>query len=221
MTDHQPTMQPGWYPDPMQPGHQREWNGNEWVGPSVKDGAKGGFPKWLIPVIACLALGIVAVIIGAVTGSPEEEDVSSDRTTSTVSQESPPQTEDTSEPAEPEETTTEAPTTTEEPTTTTTEAPPQPIVQTGQGDGQTPPLDVPAGNYAVHYQFDGTCFYGGTLVPIDSADPLDFPQDLGTGTGPVAGDTNIYDVPGGTYYVKMITGPAPGCPWTVTLTPQG
>ena len=51
---------PGWYPDPMNPGHQREWDGTAWVGPAVPLGAQkgGGFPKWLIPVIACLGLGV-------------------------------------------------------------------------------------------------------------------------------------------------------------------
>jgi hypothetical protein len=115
---------PGWYPDPTQAGNQREWDGHQWVGPSVPmggaagaaGGKKGGFPKWLIPVIACLALAFVAVIGGAIAGSgdsdKDKEEVSSEEETTTTEAE-----EETT-------TTTEEPTTTtEEPTTTTTEAP--------------------------------------------------------------------------------------------------
>lgn len=42
-----------------------------------------------------------------------------------------------------------------------------------------------------------------------------------TGDGPVDGETNVYGLESGNYYLNVITGPAPGCPWTVTLTPQG
>ena len=46
MTDQQP-MPAGWYPDPTSAGHQRQWNGQEWVGPSIPlgDKKKGGF-RW-------------------------------------------------------------------------------------------------------------------------------------------------------------------------------
>jgi hypothetical protein len=218
-------MAPGWYPDPTQAGHQREWDGQQWVGPSVPIGGqkKGGFPKWLIPVIACLVLGVVAVIGGALAGSGDDEDapedVSAEETTTEAAEETT-TTEAEEEPAE--ETTTEAPTTTEAETTTTeapttTEAAAAPIVQSGQGDGQTAPLEVPAGTYAVHYNFGADCFYGGTLERTDGGFEL---IDLGSGQGPLEGDTFVYNVEGGEYYVAMITGPAPGCPWEITLTPQ-
>ncbi len=98
-----PTAMPaGWYPDPTTPGHQRQWDGQQWIGPSVKIGAKGGFPKALVPVIACLGLGFLLVVVGLVAGDPDEK-------------------EDAASPAT-EQVTTEAPTTTE-PTTTTTEPP--------------------------------------------------------------------------------------------------
>jgi hypothetical protein len=45
--------------------------------------------------------------------------------------------------------------------------------------------------------------------------------DLGTGTGPIEGDANAYNVEAGDYYVRVITGPAPDCPWELTLTPAG
>ncbi|WCO65048.1 Ltp family lipoprotein [Iamia majanohamensis] len=66
-------MPAGWYPDPMQQGNQREWNGREWVGPSVPLAAKGGFPKWLIPLIACGGLAFVALIGGAIASAGDED----------------------------------------------------------------------------------------------------------------------------------------------------
>ena len=131
MTDQQNPMPPGWYPDPMRAGHQREWSGYEWVGPSVPLGAgkKGGFPIWLIPVIACLALALGAVVIGAIAGSSSDDD---DPTAQGVADrpttEAPTTTERATTTTERATTTTERPTTTTTtaPTTTTTTAPPPP-----------------------------------------------------------------------------------------------
>jgi hypothetical protein len=134
MTDQQNPMPPGWYPDPMQPGHQREWSGYEWVGPSVRIGAKGGFPKWLIPVIACLALGFVAVVGGAIAGGDPEDEADEVRVERSTTTDEPTTTErttttdreTTTEAPTTEVPTTEAPPTTTAPTTTTTTAPPPP-----------------------------------------------------------------------------------------------
>lgn len=213
MSDQQPA---GWYPNPEQPGTQRYWDGASW---SDHVAPVGGLPKksggkgWLIGVGACLALAIIAVIGGALAGGGDEDRVdTSDRTASSPSN---PTTADADEPTT-ETTVPEIPEPTEP---ATTQPAPQPIVQSGQGDGQTAPLNVPPGNYTVSYKFDGECFYGGSLEPLDSSG-FEY-HDLGTGQGPIEGGTNLYDVQGGEYYVKMITGPAPGCAWTVTLTPQG
>jgi len=225
----QPQMAPGWYPDPMQAGHQREWDGQQWVGPSVPAAGqkkKGGFPKWAIAVIACLGLGIVAVIGGALAGSGDDEDgqdVSAEETTTTAEESTTEAAEEEATTEAPEETTTEAPeetttTTTTAPTTTTTEPAAEPIVQSGQGVGLTPPFEVPAGDYAVHYNFGQDCYYSGDLRPTDGDEFDGF--DIGSGQGPIEGDTYAYDVPGGEYYIDLNTGPAPNCPWEITLTLQ-
>lgn len=130
MTDQQ-QMPPGWYPDPMAAGHQREWNGQEWVGPSVPVGGKkkGGFPKWLIPVIACLALAFVAVIGAALAGDTEDDaDTASARETTTTAEEP-----ETTTEAEEEPTTEEEATTTEAPTTTTAPASTEPAREQYEG----------------------------------------------------------------------------------------
>ncbi|WP_325596058.1 DUF2510 domain-containing protein [Iamia sp.] len=88
MSDDTPA---GWYQAGDRPGQQRYHDGSGWTDhyapidqPTqqqypqqgaypVQPQKKGGFPKWLIPVIACLGLVFIAVIGGAIAGSPDEE----------------------------------------------------------------------------------------------------------------------------------------------------
>jgi hypothetical protein len=86
----------------------------------------------------------------------------------------------------------------------------------GGGDMSTDPFQLDGGRYAVHYSFGGDCYYGASLE-VTSGDTLAM-HDLGTGTGPVEGDTNAYNVKTGEYYARVITGPAPDCPWMITVT---
>jgi hypothetical protein len=228
VTDQQSSMPPGWYPDPERQGHQREWDGQQWAGPSIPSvggaapapaPARKGTPTWLLPVVACLALAVGAVIGGAVAGSGDDDgdDVVAEATSTTAA------AEDDAEPSntvadeeDPEATET---TTTTAPTTTTTTAPAEPIVQSGVGVQLTAPFEVPAGDYAVHYAFSDDCYYSSNLVPVGGETYDGF--DLGSGTGPVEGDTYAYGVEAGEYYIDLNTGPAPSCPWEFTLTPQG
>jgi hypothetical protein len=110
----------------------------------------------------------------------------------------------------------------DDPTTTTTRQPvttaahvPLVVTLSGDGDQNTDTFQLNRGDYEVAYSFTGNCYYGGTLRDPDG----DFLyEDLGSGSGPVSGNTNVYDLDGGTYYVDLITGPAPSCPWLITLT---
>jgi hypothetical protein len=114
-----------------------------------------------------------------------------------------------------QQTTTTTSSTTTAPTTTTTSAPPeQPIVLSGTGQQQTDPFRLEGDRYAVHYRFDGECFYGATLQSTSGG--LVY-EDLGTGMGPVEGDTNIYGIGASEFYADVITGPAPDCPWEITI----
>lgn len=133
---------PGWYPDPARAGHQREWDGQSWVGPAVPVAGqkKAGPRKWLVPVAACLAIGVFAVIAAALAGPGEEDEADAVRTERSTTTEEPTTTgrpatteRPTTTPPEtttsPEPTTTQAPATTAPPTTaapTTTTAPPPP-----------------------------------------------------------------------------------------------
>ncbi len=237
MTD-QSSNPPGWYPDPEQPGNQREWDGQAWTGPSVPSGAgagvagagvagappaaRKGVPTWVVPVVACLALAVGLVIGGAIGGGSDDEgdEVVAQESTTTAApadeEEPSSTTTDGEEEEEPTTTTTSTTTTTEAPTTTAAAA--EPIVVSGPGVQLTPPFEVPAGDYAVHYNFSADCYYSTNLVPVGGETYDGF--DLGSGTGPVEGDTYAYGVESGEYYIDLNTGPAPNCPWEITLTKQ-
>ncbi|HXH58668.1 DUF2510 domain-containing protein [Iamia sp.] len=137
MAEHRPAA---WHPDPENPGQLRYWDGLQWTEhrnpdtgaggrgpdptteiPQVDDAAaarsapksKSALPYILIPVGACLALFLLAGIIGAMAGSPEDEGEQAGSTTQAS------QSTSTSE-ATTEAPTVDAPATTVEPTTATT-----------------------------------------------------------------------------------------------------
>jgi hypothetical protein len=75
----------GWYPDPQVPGQQRYWDGTQWTqtapaAPAAAYGAaptppkKTGGKTWLIPLVACLSLAVIAVVIAAVASSGGDDD---------------------------------------------------------------------------------------------------------------------------------------------------
>jgi hypothetical protein len=168
-----------------------------------------------------LVTGVIAVLgliglVATATAEPEDEDVTAGETNqapiddvrdnTTTTTEEPTTTSSTT-------TTTEAPTTIRPPTT-----PPSPEgVTLGAGGQQaTAPFRLDGGRYTVHYRFGGDCFHGGTLQST-STDAFVY-EDVGTGTGPIEADTNVYGIESGEYYIDMITGPAPDCPWEIVLT---
>jgi hypothetical protein len=110
--------------------------------------------------------------------------------------------------------TTEATTTL--PSTPTPPPPPESVTLSSGGQQATAPFHLEGGRYTVHYRFGGNCYYGADLEST-SAD-ASVHEDVGTGMGPVEGDTNIYGIESGEYYVDMITGPVPDCPWEIVLT---
>lgn len=152
VTDQNPTSA-GWYHAPDRPGQQRYHDGAQWtdnyapVEGAQQPGAggayagqtqpqkKSGAKKALIPILACLALGILAVIIIAAAGGGEEDtadDGQADRSTITAEEES--TTTEAEEATTTEAATTEAPATeppaTEAPTTEAP-APPPDTVEVG------------------------------------------------------------------------------------------
>ena len=87
-----------------------------------------------------------------------------------------------------------------------------PVTVTGQGDTKTALFTLAGGNYTVSYDFSGPCFYGAFLDQPPSTE-----SDLASATGPIKGTTQAYNVHAGSYYIHMISGAAPACPWTLTF----
>lgn len=85
----------------------------------------------------------------------------------------------------------------------------------GMGMVNTEPQQLTKGDYKVQYQFDGDCYYSADLVSVDGTDRK---SDLATASTVYSGETNAYGISGGSYYLKMTSGPAPGCPWRISLT---
>jgi hypothetical protein len=60
----------------------------------------------------------------------------------------------------------------------------------------------------------GGCYYAFDID--DTADGAT-QENLGSHDGADSTSTRIYAVPSGTYFLDVITGPSPSCPWTVTI----
>ncbi|MGK2852756.1 MAG: hypothetical protein ACSLE3_01395 [Microbacteriaceae bacterium] len=107
-------------------------------------------------------------------------------------------------------------TSTSAPSPTATERQQESVTLSAEGEQNTAPFHLDGGSYAVTFTFSGGCYYGADLQGA-STDP-GRPESLASGSGPVDGTTNVYKVDEGEYYVEMITGPPPSCPWSITLT---
>lgn len=95
-----------------------------------------------------------------------------------------------------------------------TPVPVETVSQRGGGQLNTDPFQLAGGSYTTEYTLGGSCFYGARLEPAPSGVGGD---GLFSVDGPRQGSNRVYGVKSGSYFVDMITGPAPGCPWTVTI----
>jgi hypothetical protein len=94
-------------------------------------------------------------------------------------------------------------------------APEAPRTLSAKGSGNTVKFNLAGGDYTVNYNFSGPCFYGAHLQQSPNRGTA-----LASGTGPIKGTNNVYGVAAGSYYIYMISGSAPDCPWTITLVPK-
>ncbi|WP_234752504.1 acyltransferase family protein [Arthrobacter ramosus] len=85
------------------------------------------------------------------------------------------------------------------------------------GDGQMASKKVALkGDYSVSWKTLGSCYYSATLK--SGADSLRDPEAF-TADHEASGTNNVYGLKATDYYLDVITGPAPSCGWTVTMTP--
>ncbi len=87
----------------------------------------------------------------------------------------------------------------------------QSVTMAADGDGNSAQFHL-EGDYAVSWQTTGDCSYYADLEGASH-------EGLFSASAAATGDGFVYSMPAGNYYVQMITGPVPRCPWTVTLTP--
>lgn len=93
--------------------------------------------------------------------------------------------------------------------------PAEPLTFAGDGQQNSEPFILLSGAYIATWEGTGSCFYGPSLNRSEGG--LAGLHDLGSGKGPIKHTENIYGVQADGYFLHMITGPAPGCPWTLTL----
>jgi hypothetical protein len=83
----------------------------------------------------------------------------------------------------------------------------------GTGEKSTNPFQL-NGDYAVVIRTSGDCYYA---FDIDRTSDGHTQESLGSHDGEDDTATRIYAVPSGSYFIDVITGPSPSCPWTVTI----
>jgi hypothetical protein len=101
------------------------------------------------------------------------------------------------------------------PATTTAKAA-EPMRFEAGGETQTEPFNLTGGSYHSRFKFSGDCYYSVSLNRTDGEYVAN--GELGSGMGPIEGETNLYNLQTAEYFIKAITGPAPGCKWEITLT---
>lgn len=155
----------------------------------------------LLGVIGAFILGLV---IGGASGSRSPQlDAAQERISQLEAQLAAP----TTAPAPPQESAAPAP--------APAEAHRETVTFSGDGRMQSEKARL-EGDYGVAWETKGSCYYsaqleGGSTIGEQVFTASDRPL---TGTG------NIYGLDATDYYLDVITGPAPGCGWSVTLTPK-
>lgn len=87
----------------------------------------------------------------------------------------------------------------------------------GDGDMSSDPFELDEGDYRVEWTTEADCSYGFYLQPLGDQWPR---ENLGGGSEARTHVDNVYGVEGGRWYLEVITGPAPRCPWSLELRPR-
>jgi hypothetical protein len=98
-----------------------------------------------------------------------------------------------------------------------------PVTMNGSGIENTAPFHLDSGNYLVQWTATprsqgASCYHGGTLKTTTGKSIESIANaSLNRGEPQTTGETRVYNVASGEYFVHMSS----GCNWTVTLTQQG
>jgi len=91
---------------------------------------------------------------------------------------------------------------------------PSAFTLSGQGETSTPPFELD-GDYSIDWTTGGDCFYSADL---ESTGDEPVYETLFSADAATSGQSFVYGV-SGEFYAEVITGPAPSCPWEMTIAP--
>lgn len=197
-----PTPPPGWYFH-QETGSKKWWTGSQWLETRPKSAKT-------VPLATFITVTVVALVAGIVVGSESSSSALSAAKEKISQLEAQPtanslQSASAEPPAAPAAAA---------PATATNPAAAAAVTLAGDGEMNSKKVAL-EGDYAVSWKTLGDCYYSASLKGGDTLiGPNAFTADAVTsGTG------NIYDLKATDYYLDVITGPAPTCGWSVTLTP--
>ena len=72
-----------------------------------------------------------------------------------------------------------------------------------------------AGSYTIEWTTEGPCYYAAELLGEQ-----DFGAQAFTANNPASGANQVYNLQPGSYYLAVVTGAVPDCPWTATFVPN-
>lgn len=89
-------------------------------------------------------------------------------------------------------------------------------IYSGQGETNGTVKKIFTGNYQVNWITQGECYYAARLSSaLDRFKGDSIFQAQGTATG----SDYLYDIEEGEYFLSVITGPSPSCPWSIQFLP--
>jgi len=87
----------------------------------------------------------------------------------------------------------------------------------GGGDGNSAPFYLAGGEYLATVTFGGNCTY---YIDLKDTTGEQRSKDVGSALEALTLENFLYGVNEGRYFLSVISGPVPRCPWSVTLESQ-
>jgi hypothetical protein len=87
----------------------------------------------------------------------------------------------------------------------------------GGGDGNSAPFYLAGGEYRATVTFGGNCVY---YIDLEDTTGEQRSKDVGNASEALTLENFLYEVKEGRYFLSVISGPVPRCPWSVTLESQ-
>ena len=88
------------------------------------------------------------------------------------------------------------------------------VTFSGDGELSTEKQQL-AGSYTIEWTTAGPCYYAAELLGDQN-----FGAQAFTANNPTSGTNQVYDLRPGNYYLAVVTGAVPDCPWTATFVPN-